>query len=67
MWLKEKNFKGHSTMCLEEQEMVDHLHIHCRQVSSLWHLSLSLMGSTWVQPFTVKDFVEARRRRMKRN
>ena len=36
-----------------------------RWVSSLWDLSLSLMGISWVQPSKVRDVVVAWRRRMK--
>jgi len=32
-----------------------------------WHLSLSLMGISWVQPSSVKDVVVGWRRRMKNN
>jgi len=32
---------------------------------SLGHLSLSLMGVSWVQPSSIKDMVAASRRRMK--
>jgi len=44
--LKRRNFIGLSrcSLCLEEEEFVDHLLVHCRWVSLLWDLSLSLMG-----------------------
>jgi len=46
---------------------VDHLLVHCRWVSSLWDLSLSLMGVNWVQPSNVRDVAVAWRRRMKKS
>jgi len=42
-------------MCLEEEETADDLLIRCCWASYLWHLSLSLMGVSWVQPSLVKD------------
>ena len=59
--LKIRNFSGPSRcfMCLEEEETVDHLLVHCRWVSSLWDLSLSLMGISWVQSSNVTDVVVA--------
>jgi len=48
--LKSRNFKlaSRCSTCFEEEESVDHLFVHpfvhCRMVSTLWHLSLSLMG-----------------------
>jgi len=48
--LKRRNFRGLSrcSMCLEEEEAVDHLLVHCQWVSSLWDLFLSLMGISWI-------------------
>jgi len=54
-------------MFLEEEESVDHLLVHCRLVSSLWDLCLSLMGVGWVQPSNVRDVVVTWRRRMKKS
>ena len=44
--LKRRNFNKPNWcfVCLEEVEMSDHLLIHCRWVSSLWHYCLSLIG-----------------------
>ena len=66
--LKRRNFSGPSrcSLCLEV-ESVDHLLVHCRWVSSLWNLSLSLMEVSWVQPSHVRDAVVAWRRRMKKS
>ena len=67
--LKRRNFRGQSrcSMCLEEEEIVDHLLVHCRWVSSLWDLSLSLMGINWVQPSNVRNVGVAWRRKMKKS
>ena len=54
-------------MCLEEEETVDHLLVHCRWVSALWDLALSLMRISWVQPSNVRHVVVAWRRRMKKS
>ena len=37
--LKSRNFSGPSrcSLCLEEEEFVDHLLVYCRWVSSLWN------------------------------
>ena len=43
-----------SYVCLQEEELVDHVFIHCRCVSGLWHMSFSLVGVNWVQPLTIK-------------
>ena len=45
-------------MCLQEEELVDHLFIHCRCVSGLWHLSFSLLRVSWVQPLTIRCYVD---------
>ena len=67
--LKRRNFRGLSkcSLCLEEEETADHLLVHCRWVSALWDLALSLMGISWVQPSNVRDVVVAWRRRMKKS
>jgi len=54
-------------MCLEDEESVDHLFVHCHWVSSLWFLVLSLMGVCWAQPSNVKDVLVALRRRLKKS
>ena len=60
-FFKRRNFYEPSrcALCLEEEESVHHLLVHCRWVSLLWHLSLSIMGVSWAQPFTVKDVLVA--------
>jgi len=44
--LKRRNFSlaSRCARCLHEEELVDHLFVHCQWVSSLWALALSLMG-----------------------
>ena len=66
--LKRRNFGGPSrcSMCLEEEETVDHLLVLC-WVSLLWDLALSLIGISWVQSSNVRDVVVAWRRRMKKS
>jgi len=54
-------------MGLKEDESVDHLLIHGHLVSSLWLLSLSLMGLSLVQPSNVRNVMEARRTRLKKS
>ena len=55
------------SLCLEEEETADHLLVHCRWVSALWDLALSLTGISWVQPSNFRDVVVAWRRRMKKS
>ena len=80
--LRRRNFKLPSlcSMCFVEEELVDHLLVHCRMVSNLWHLSFSLMGMvsnlwhlsfslmgiSWVQPKTTRDALVAWRRWLKK-
>ena len=53
-------------ICRVEEELTDHLPVHCRSASWLWHLSLSLMLVSRVQPPLVRDVVVAWRRRLKK-
>ena len=41
-------------MCVEKKESMDHLLVHCRRISLVWHLSLSLRGVSWIQPSNLK-------------
>lgn len=52
-------------MCSEVEESVDCLFVHCHWVSSLWLLSLSLIGVSWAPPATIGDVLVAWRRRLK--
>jgi len=54
-------------MCLAEEELANHLFVHHRWFSPLWHLSFSLMGISWVQPQTIKDVLMTWRRRLKKS
>ena len=67
--LERRNFSSPSrcSMCLEEEESVDHLLVHYWWVSSHWDLSLFLMGVSCVQSSNVRDVVVAWRRRMKKS
>ena len=42
-------------LCLEEEEMINHLVIHCPKTRTLVELLLSQFGVVWVLPLTVKD------------
>jgi len=66
---KRRNFKlaSRCPMCFGEEESVDHLFVHCRWASALWHLSLSLMGVSWVQPETIREVLMAQTRRWKKS
>jgi len=66
--LRRRNFNLSSgcAMCLEE-EPVDDLFVHYHWAFSLWLLSLSLMGVSWVRPSNVKDILVAWRRRLKKS
>ena len=39
-------------LCLEQEETMDHLLIHCIKTRSLWELLFSLFGVTWVNPLS---------------
>jgi len=58
---KRRNFSlaSRCVMCFHEEELIDHLFVHCKCVSSLWALALSLMGISWVQSSNVKDVLVA--------
>jgi len=66
--LKRRNFclAGRCVMCFHEEESVDHLFVHCKWVSSLWALAISLMGVSWVQSSNVEDVLVAWRTRLKK-
>ena len=59
--LKRKNFNlaNRCAMCLEEEESIDYLFVHCEWVFSLWSLALFWMDVSWVQPSNVKDVLMA--------
>ena len=62
--LKRRNFKWASrcSICFVQEESVHHLFIHCRWVSTLYHLSLSLMAISWVQSQTTRDVLVAEKK-----
>jgi len=53
-------------LCLNEEESIDHLFLHCHWASTLWSLALSLMGVYWLRPSNVKDVLVSWRRRLKK-
>ena len=63
--VKRRNFNlaSRCPICRQEEETVDHLLIHCKCVSGLWHLSFSLLEVNWVQPHTIREVLTAWRRR----
>ena len=44
-------------LCLESEESVDHLLLHCSKTRVLWDLLFSLFGVSWILAATVKDFL----------
>ena len=59
-------------LCMEDEESMDHLLLHCARTRILWELLFSLFSTTWVTPRTVKDtlltwnsfFIGKRRRKV---
>jgi len=67
--LKERNFNLASryAMCLEEEDLINHVFVHCHWVPLLWFLALSLIEVSWAQPSNVKDVLVAWKRRLKKH
>ena len=42
-------------LCLEEEETIDHIFIHCVKTRVLWNLLFSLLGVLWILPSLVRD------------
>ncbi|RVW43416.1 Transposon TX1 uncharacterized 149 kDa protein [Vitis vinifera] len=42
-------------MCLEKEENINHLLLHCSRTRVLWDLIFALFGVSWVMPFSVRD------------
>ena len=46
-------FANRCFMCEEDEETIDHLLIHCKSAKMLWDLFLSIVGISWVFPYSV--------------
>ena len=42
-------------MCLEKEETIDHLLLHCTKTRVLWDLLFNLFGLSWVLPSSVRE------------
>ena len=46
-------------LCHEEEELVDHILIHCDKTRVVWHLLFSLFGVSWVLPSSVTELLSS--------
>ena len=42
-------------MCLEKEETINHLLLHCSRTRALWDLLFALFAVSWVLPFSVRE------------
>lgn len=43
--------------CTKEDELVDHILLHCTQARGLWNVAFYLFGVVWVMSFLVKEIL----------
>ena len=42
-------------ICLEKEETINHLLLHCSETRALWYLLFTLFGVSWVLPSSVRE------------
>lgn len=45
------------TLCKEEEELTDHLFIHCPMAKEMWYLFISHFQSAWVFPLSFNNLI----------
>ena len=46
-------FANRCFLCEEDEEIINHLLIHCKSAKMLWDLLLSIVGISWAYPLSV--------------
>jgi hypothetical protein len=44
-------------LCKKNEEIVNHLLIHCEYSSGMWHLVLNLFGVLWAMPSNIQELL----------
>ena len=42
-------------LCCSEEELIDHILIHCTMARVLWELLFAIFGVTWVLPLSIRE------------